>query len=153
MTFTITTLAQSLAAYLAPVLPGVQMLEDPAQQGVKLPCMFLQQRSSDIGKRIGRRWERKIRLDLTYLLRHNLPDLQQQYLAAAEALDLCMESFPYIDGTETALLRTHDRKCEIDADGLHYKFELRVFVEQPETGVPMRTMQLNMETGYETGNN
>lgn len=34
MNFTLTALAESLAAYLAPVLPGVQMLEDPAQQGV-----------------------------------------------------------------------------------------------------------------------
>lgn len=48
MNFTITTLARSLAEYLAPFLPGVQMLEDPAQQGVEPPCMFIQQRGSDI---------------------------------------------------------------------------------------------------------
>lgn len=39
MNFTITTLARSLAEYLAPILPGAQMLEDPAQQGVEPPCM------------------------------------------------------------------------------------------------------------------
>ena len=37
MNFTVTTIARSLAAHLAPVLPGVQMLEDPAQQGVEPP--------------------------------------------------------------------------------------------------------------------
>ena len=47
MNFTITTLARSLAEYLAPFLPGVQMLEDPAQQGVEPPCMFIQQRGSN----------------------------------------------------------------------------------------------------------
>ena len=68
MNFTITTLARSLAEYLAPFLPGVQMLEDPAQQGVEPPCMFIQQRGSDIKPYPGGRWLRTVRLDLTYLL-------------------------------------------------------------------------------------
>ena len=105
MNFTVTTIARSLAAHLAPVLPGVQMLEDPAQQGVEPPCMFLQQRYSNIKPHPGGRWLRTIGVDLTYLLDYNLPDLQQQYSAAAETLDLCMEVFPYTDGTDTALLR------------------------------------------------
>lgn len=145
MTFTVTTLARSLAEHLAPVLPGVQMLEDPAQQGVEPPCMFLQQRSSDICRRVGGRWERTLRLDLTYLLRHNLPNLHQQYLSAAEVLDQCMETFPYTDGTGTALLRTYERTCDIDGDGLHYKFELRVLTGLPAQGVPMQDMQLSQE--------
>ena len=127
MNFTVTTIARSLAAHLAPVLPGVQMLEDPAQQGVEPPCMFLQQRYSNIKPHPGGRWLRTIGVDLTYLLDYNLPDLQQQYSSAAETLDLCMEVFPYTDGTDTALLRAYDRKTDIDSDGLHYKFELRIF--------------------------
>lgn len=119
MNFTVTTIARSLAAHLAPVLPGVQMLEDPAQQGVEPPCMFLQQRYSNIKPHPGGRWLRTIGVDLTYLLDYNLPDLQQQYSSAAETLDLCMEVFPYTDGTDTALLRAYDRKTDIDSDGLH----------------------------------
>ena len=94
MNFTVTTIARSLAAHLAPVLPGMQMLEDPAQQGVEPPCMFLQQRYSNIKPHPGGRWLRTIGVDLTYLLDYNLPDLQQQYSSAAETLDLCMECFP-----------------------------------------------------------
>lgn len=145
MNFTITTLARSLAAYLAPILPGVQMLEDPAQQGVEPPCMFLQQRYSSIRPHPGGRWLRTIGVDLTYLLDYNLPDLQQQYNAAGEALDLCMEVFPYTDGTDTAMLRAYDRKTDIDSDGLHYKFELRVFVEKPEDAVKMQTLSIDPE--------
>ena len=71
---------------------------------------------------------------------YNLPDLQQKYQQAAETLDLRMETFPYSDGTDTALLRTHDREWRIDLDALHYKFELRVWVTIPEDSVKMETM-------------
>ena len=145
MNFTVTTLARSLAAYLAPVLPGVQMLEDPAQQGVEPPCMFLQQRYSSIKSHPGGRWLRTIGVDLTYLLDYNLPDLQQQYNAVGEALDEVMEVFPYTDGTDTALLRAYDRKTDIDSDGLHYKFALRVFVEKPEGAVKMQTLHIDQK--------
>ena len=145
MNFTVTTIARSLAAHLSPVLPGVQMLEDPAQQGVEPPCMFLQQRYYNIKPHPGGRWLRTIGVDLTYLLDYNLPDLQQQYSAAAETLDLCMEVFPYTDGTDTALLRAYDRKTDIDSDGLHYKFELRIFVEKPEDAVKMQTLSIDQK--------
>ena len=46
MNFTVSTIAASLADYLAAVLPGVTMYEDPNQQGSKPPMMFLQQRFS-----------------------------------------------------------------------------------------------------------
>lgn len=145
MTFTVTTLARSLAAYLAPILPGVQILEDPAQQGVEPPCMFLQQRYSSIRPHPDGRWLRTIGVDLTYLLDYNLPDLQQRYNAAGETLDLWMETFPYTDGTSTALLRAFDRKTDIDSDGLHYKFELRVFVEKPEAAVKMQAVRMEQK--------
>ena len=132
MNFTVTTIARSLAAHLAPVLPGVQMLEDPAQQGVEPPCMFLQQRYSNIKPHPGGRWLRTIGVDL-------------QYSSAAETLDLCMEVFPYTDGTDTALLRAYDRKTDIDSDGLHYKFELRIFVEKPEDAVKMQTLSIDQK--------
>ena len=73
--------------------------------------------------------------------------MQQLYQAAAEALDLVMETFPYTDGTteETTLLRTYDREWRIDLDALHYKFELQVWVELPEENTPMKTMDYNPE--------
>lgn len=145
MNFTVSTMAQSLAAYLAPHFPGFSFYEDPNQQRTKTPCMFLQQRSADIERRQGERWLRTIRLDLTYLLDYNLPDMQQRYQSAAETLDLLMETFPYSDGTLTALMRTYDREWTIDLDAMHYKFSLKIWVEQPQTGNPMETLDYNAE--------
>lgn len=147
MNFTISTIASSLAAYLAPTMPGVTMYEDPNQQGTQPPCMFLQQRYSYTKLRQNGRWLRQIGLDLTYLEDYNLPNMQQLYQAAAEALDLVMETFPYSDGTTegTTLLRTYNREWRIDLDALHYKFELQVWVTLPETETPMQTMDYNAE--------
>lgn len=147
MNFTISTVAQSLAAYLAPSFPGVTFYEDPNQQSTQTPCMFLQQRYSYPKLRQGGRWLRQIGLDLTYLVDYNLPNMQQLYQAAAEALDLVMETFPYTDGTTegTSLLRTYEREWRIDLDALHYKFELQVWVELPEDFNPMESMDYTPE--------
>ena len=141
MNFTISTIAKSLADYLAPSFPGVTFYEDPNQQDSKPPMMFLQQRYAHIEPRRNNGYYlRRIGLDLTYLVDYNLPDLQQQYQQAAEQLDLRMETFPSADGTDTALLRTYEREWRIDLDALHYKFELRVWVTIPEDSVKMETM-------------
>lgn len=141
MKFTISTIAKSLAGYLAPSFPGVTFYEDPNQQDSKPPMMFLQQRYAHIEPRRNNGYYlRRIGLDLTYLVDYNLPNLQQQYQQAAEQLDLRMETFPYSDGTDTGLLRTYDREWRIDLDALHYKFELRVWITIPEDGVKMETM-------------
>lgn len=140
MNFTVSTVAKSLAGYLAPLLPGVAFYEDPNQQDSQYPCMFLQQRYSYTTLQPMGRWMRRIGLDLTYLEDYNLPNLQQLYQSAAETLDLSMETFPYSDGEETALLRTYDREWRIDLDALHYRFELRFLVSLPEPQIPMETM-------------
>lgn len=151
MTFTVSTIAKSLADYLAPVLPGVAMYEDPNQQGSQPPCMFLQTRYNRLKLEMGGYWLRTLGLDLTYLLDYNLPDLQRQYQAAAEALDLVMEIFPYSDGSGEgqALLRTYDREWTVDLDAMHYKFELRERVNIPEAAVKMQTMDLNEEVKHD----
>lgn len=142
MNFTISEVAQSLAAYLQPYFPDVSIQQNPSQQNADPPCMFLQQRYSYIKIKMSGRWLRQIGLDLTYLVDYNLPNLQELYQAAAEQLDLLMETFPYSDGTTegTALLRTYEREWRIDQDAMHYKFELQVWAEQPETITPMETM-------------
>lgn len=147
MNFTVSTIAQSLSDYLAPVLPGVTFYEDPNQQGSKPPMLFLQQRYSYIEKETSGFWKRRIGLDLTYLVDYNLPDMQQLYQAAAEALDLVMETFPYNDGTSTGtvLLRTYEREWRIDLDALHYRFELQERVSIPESYVKMQTMDYDEE--------
>ena len=151
MNFTVSTIAKSLADYLAPVLPGVTMYEDPNQQDSKPPMMFLQQRYSYISLETGGFWRRRIGLDLTYLLDYNLPNLQQLYQSAAESLDLVMETFPYNDGFNagTVLLRTYEREWSIDLDAMHYKFELQERVTLPKDFNPMQTMDYNAEVKNE----
>lgn len=146
MTFTVSTIAKSLAGYLAPVLPGVAMYEDPNQQGSQPPCMFLQTRYNRLSKEAGGYWLRTLGIDLVYLLDYNLPNLQQLYQQAGEALDLALETFPYSDGgagAEPVLLRTYDREWNVDLNELHYKFELRERVNIPEQSVKMQTMDLD----------
>lgn len=140
MNFTISTVAKSLADYLAPYFPDVTFYEDPNQQGSKPPCLFLQQRYANTQKYPAGRYLRKIGLDLTYLAEYNRPDLQQIYQAAAEILDEVMETFPYSDGEKSGLLRTYERDWRIDLDALHYKFELQVFVKLPDSGIPMESI-------------
>lgn len=146
MNLTVSTISKSLADYLAPILPGVAMYEDPNQQGSQPPCMFLQTRYNRLKLEMGGYWLRTLGLDLTYLLDYNLPDLQRQYQAAAEALDLVMETFPYSDGSseEQALLRTYNREWTVDLDAMHYKFELRERVTLPKPDVPkMQELELH----------
>lgn len=145
MNFTIQTVARSLADYLAAAMTGVTFYENPNQQGTHPPCLFLQQRYSYTEKRQAGRYLRRIGLDLTYLVDYNLPDMQQLYQSAAETLDILMETFPYSDGTAQTLLRTYDREWRIDLDALHYRFELRVWVEFPEEDNPMRALEYNQE--------
>lgn len=145
MNFTVSTIAASLAAYLSPLFPGVTFYENPNQQGTNPPCMFLQQRYSFMKRRTSGQWLRTIGLDLTYLEDYNLPNMQQLYQAAAETLEIAMDAFPYSDGTSTTTVLTYDRDSRIDLDAMHYKFELRVIVELPETETPMQTMTYNEE--------
>lgn len=148
MIFTVSQVGRSLADYLSPSLPGVTFYEDPNQQDTQTPCIFLQQRYSNLQLRGKRRWLRTIGLNLTYLLDFNLPDMQQRYQQAAETLDLVMEVFPYTDGEDHTLLRTYERAWRIDLDALHYDFELRMWVTQLEDFNPMETMDYNEEVSY-----
>lgn len=148
MTFSITHLAESLAAYLAPTFPGVTFYTDPNQQDTQCPCMFLQKRYAYTERRrnVHGYYLRRIGVDLTYLEDYNLPNLQQLYDAAEEALDPVMQSFPYSDGSgETELLRTSERNSRTDLDGLHYMFELQVWAVIPETVLKMQTMDYDEE--------
>lgn len=142
MTFSFSTVAQSLAAYLTPLFPGLTFYQDPVQQALKCPCAFLQQRSSKIWRRIGRRQYREIQLDLTYLVDYNLPNMQQLYQQAAAILDENLNSFPYVgDGTGEAVFLTYDRQWRIDLDALHYNFALHVWEDLAVDNNPMQTLQ------------
>lgn len=160
MNFTISTLAKSIADYLAalPDTPfaGVTMYEDPNQQGSQPPCMFLQVRYGRLSREMSGYWLRRLGLDLVYLLDYNLPDLQRRYQTAGEALDIALETFPYSDGAtegKTVLLRTYDREWNIDLDELHYKFELRERVTLPTPeAVKMQELELTEHMRQEADN-
>lgn len=74
MNYTVETVADSLSNYLKLFLPEFSFYQDPNQQGTKIPCMFLQQRYSNIKLETGGYYLRTIGLDLTCLEEYNLPD-------------------------------------------------------------------------------
>ena len=131
--FSVNDIASQIALYLAPMFEGVTFYEDPNQQDSVTPCIFIQQRYAEVTIETGGYFKRTIGLDLTYLEDYNLPNLQELYQAAAEKLDLALETFAY----KGKPIRTHGRKWNIDLDALHYKFELveRVYIPREENAM------------------
>lgn len=155
MTFTIETIADSVAGHFSTLLPGVMWYEDPNQQGTKCPCAFLQLMSSDVKRRQAGRLLRTLRFDLTYLEDYNLPDLQRRYQETQEILDLNFETFTYADGSVddkqkpiTTTLRTYNRQASIDLDALHYKFDLMIWLDPVEDKNFMASASLTLEVRY-----
>lgn len=147
MTFSVRDLAPSLAKHLKTVLPDVTFYRDPAQQGVQTAAMFLQVRhasvSPELRPRDARRDLRKIGLDLITLLQPNLPDALEKYHQIAEQLDLSLSVFPLVNSAgESELVRPINREWRVELDSLHYRFDLWLHADIPETVVPMQTMQL-----------
>ena len=54
-------------------------------------------------------------------------------------------SIVHLDSTDSVLLRTYNRMADIDLDGLHYKFELRIWLSPEEDAELMRTLQIILE--------
>lgn len=148
MTFTIQTIAESIAAHFSSLMPGVTWYEDPNQQGTVCPCAFLQLMSSEVKLKQAGRLLRTLRFDLTYLEDYNLPDLQRRYQDAQEVFDLNFETFTYSDGEDTTILRTYNRQAAIDLDALHYKFDLHIWLDPVEDRNFMESASLTLEVTY-----
>ena len=145
MILTLTNVAKSLASYLKPFFPGTTFAEGPIQQGYTEPYMFLQSRGADIKPMTGRMFLWTIRLDLTYLLDLNQPEMQKKYEASAQLMDILLDTFPYTDGNATREVRAFNRSWDISIDELHYRFELRAIVSMEELAELMQTLELNIE--------
>ena len=143
MNFTITTVARSLADYLAPALPSVTFYDNPNQQGTKLPALFLQRTKAKITKKLGGRFLRQLGLDVVCLVDYNVVDMEDQYTHIADVLDEMLDTFPY--SGEAALLRTYERNWYIQDDALHYKFDLKLWVSREEDAVLMQSIQTYTE--------
>lgn len=146
MNYTVETIADALAAHLAPVLPGVSFYKNLNQQEMKKPCIFLQQQYGSIKPETGGYFLRTIGLDLI-CMEEEEKDLQERYQKTAETLDLHLKTFPYTDGiqSEPVLLRPEKREWKVEEDGLHYRFELRERVTIPKTEVKMQTIETYQE--------
>lgn len=143
MKFTLSALARSLADHLAPALPEVQFLQDPSQQGTKPPAMFLQCRRTELPSQTGGRCLRKLDMELVYLEDYNQVDMERRYLAAADALDEALETFPFRDAPEEVpiRLRTYRRSWDITGDVLRYQFQLQLRLSRQEDAVLMQSLQ------------
>lgn len=146
MIYTVSQISQSLGTYLAEYFPDVTFYEDPLAQGVVQPAMFLQTRNASIKKGIGEYYLWTLRLDLVYLIPMNAKGQQEAYSAAAEILDIVMDTFPYIapDGS-TAKVHAENRSWTIDYNELHYKFDVSTRVSKTDLGELMRALELNLE--------
>lgn len=122
MTFTMQALTHSLADYLAPAMPGFTFYDNPNQQGTKTPAMFFRRTRAKITKRLGGRFLRQLGLDLVCLVEYDLPDMEDQYTAAADVLDERLDTFPYSsgEGGESVLLRRlWEEKAKDSAAAVH----------------------------------
>ena len=142
MTFTMEALSSSIAGHLAPELPGVTFYDNPAQQGVKPPALFLRRTNARITKRAGVRFLRRLGLDLVCVLDFHGLSMDDRYTKIADILDEMREVFPYIGGEGSpAFLRTYERRWDIVDDVLHYKFDLKVWVSREEDAVLMQSIE------------
>lgn len=98
MIFTMPALSRSLADYLAPQLPGTTFLADPTQQGTKTPALFLRQTYAKIAPQPSGMVLRKLGLDLVYHVQFNISGIDTKLQAAADVMDLWLETFPYAAG-------------------------------------------------------
>lgn len=148
MIFTMPALSISLANYLAPELPGASFFADPNQQGTRSPSLFLRQTHAKISPQPSGLFLRRLGLDLVYLDRFYTIKEESRLQAAADVMDLMLETFPYSakSGGKMVHIRTYDRHWEITDSALHYKFELRLRLSKAEDAVLMQSIQeLNME--------
>lgn len=140
------SLVRALALKLGGVFPCVPVYANPNQQGTKLPAFFITFMPSEIRSQVDNRFLRTLKVDLIYLERHNLPDLYDRYLMAAERLDLALETFPLGE----TVLRTLERKWFVELDALHYQFTVKGRVAQPNNETQMEVMErLTEEVKYE----
>lgn len=137
---TLAALNLAIAGAVKEALPEVTVYDNPNQQGSDLPCVVINYRnSSAVDKQIGNRFLRTVKYDLVYLEEYNLPDLNDRFLRAADALDERMELFSFPGANP---IRTLNRNWFVELAALHYQFDVKARVSLPDEGVPMEEMRL-----------
>lgn len=142
----ISSISNALADVLAENFPDSTIYDNPNQQGTELPAWFINYiPGSTIKKAIGNRYWRNLHIDLVYLVEYDLPDLYDQYRAAAETLDEVLEMFKYKKDGQEYLIRTYDRTWRMDLSAMHYelRLDLRVSKETIKDPLMQRVDDLN----------
>lgn len=141
--FTLTELNQAVASAVSAAVPGVNIYDNPNQEGTELPAVFITYRGEQLLERqIGNRWMRTVRFDVVYMEELNAPNMGDLYRAAAESLDYALDTVPLSDGTP---LRVLNRSWFVELDALHYQFDVKVRVAKPETANYIKTLNLTEE--------
>jgi hypothetical protein len=142
----ISSISNALADVLAEHFPDSTIYDNPNQQGTELPAWFINYiPGSTIKKAIDNRYWRNLHIDLVYLVEYDLPDLYDQYRAAAEILDEVLETFKYTKDGQDYLIRTYDRTWKMDLSAMHYelRLDLRVSKETIKDPFMQRVDDLN----------
>jgi len=138
--YTLSDVNQSIANAVVSAIPSVTVYDNPNQQDTKLPAVFVNYRGEQPTKRgIGNQWTQTLKFDLSYTVDYNLPNMNDLYRAAADALAYALTELQYADGVK---LRTLNHSWYIELDALHYQFDVPVRFMKPYSPKYMQTMTL-----------
>lgn len=140
--FTLTAVNEALSNVISSAIPGVTVYDNPNQENTAIPAVFLNYRGEQgIQKQIGNRWMRKLRYDVVYMAELNLPNLNDLYRSAAEALDYHLEEIPFGNEEICAINRT----WFVELDSLHYQFDIFARVSKPYAPTYMQSAEIKEE--------
>lgn len=145
--YTLEGVNQAIAAAVAQAIPGVHIYDNPNQQDTKLPAVFITYRGDQPSKRqIDNRWTQTLKFDLCYMVEYNLPNMNDLYRSAAEALSYSLTEIHYASGIDLVTLN-HAWHIE-PGDALHYQFDLPVRLKKPAAWSPVKKLLLKEEIKY-----
>ena len=98
---------------------------------------------STVAQQVDNRYYRDLGIDLVFVQQRNIVNGYGEIQAIQDYLDANLETFAYLDGTDTAMIHTYDREASVEDKELHYKFHIRQRVSLPTTPNPMEEMEAN----------
>ncbi len=133
MEFDLNRLTDQIARHLAPRLEGFHFYENPTQQGVKMPCLFIQGEEGEPDLWPGDGQLRQVTVRLTYRDKVHTTEWMERARQVAEILDDALSTVEYRDREgASALLRVGARRWEAADQELVYRLSLHLRLRRRE---------------------
>lgn len=130
--FSIVRMLYSIAYLLKSEFPDIPIYIDPKQQGVDVPCFFIQLIGSGqhMKMEIGKMATYNLQFDVSYLTDYNANDKYSDYYNVIDKLDVLLCNVAYVndEGERLASFGIHTRDYTTDLQALHYRFKTAVRV-------------------------